>query len=64
MNPNLVSFVDILPTCLAWADASSSNKKGSSAMCNYSHLPILEADRTLPIETSMAAARVWISHIP
>lgn len=43
VNPNLVSFIDILPTMLDWADSPSEN----SARQGRSLLPILESESLL-----------------
>ncbi|OAA63768.1 Alkaline-phosphatase-like, core domain protein [Niveomyces insectorum RCEF 264] len=57
VNPNMISWVDILPTCLDWAGvtnddpsrAPKNTRAGQSPKrVGVSFLPILDADSTLP----------------
>lgn len=53
VNPNMVSFFDILPTCIDWAgkkdgDIQTSNSKKSPRRLGVSFLPVLESSDLLP----------------
>ncbi|KAI0202461.1 alkaline-phosphatase-like protein [Astrocystis sublimbata] len=59
VNPNLVSFLDILPTCIAWSGASevkTSNTGKSPPRLGTSILPILGASDALPADK-------WKQHV-
>ncbi|CAH0027900.1 unnamed protein product [Clonostachys rhizophaga] len=61
VNPNMVSFLDIVPTCIDWAgktdaDVVTSNTGKSPQRLGRSFLPILHATKTLPDEE-------WTQHV-
>ena len=61
VNNNMVSFLDILPTCIEWAGAKDGDVKTevtgkSPPRLGTSFLPILESDDTLP-------ATEWKQHV-
>ncbi|KAF4967539.1 hypothetical protein FSARC_4924 [Fusarium sarcochroum] len=61
VNPNMVSFLDILPTCIAWAGSKdlfpkTSNSEKSPKRLGRSLLPILSASKIVPEEQ-------WQQHV-
>ncbi|CAH0052385.1 unnamed protein product [Clonostachys solani] len=61
VNPNMVSFLDIVPTCIDWAgqtdaDIATSNTGTSPQRLGKSFLPILRATNVLPDEE-------WTQHV-
>lgn len=56
VNPNMVSFIDILPTCLDWAGDASFKQPGKTSLLGNSFLSILEARIRLP-------AAEWQQHV-
>lgn len=61
VNPNMVSFLDILPTCIAWAGVEGGKAETNKACQSPPRLgnpllPILQADKVL-------SAEEWKQHV-
>ncbi|KAH7384131.1 alkaline-phosphatase-like protein [Phaeosphaeria sp. MPI-PUGE-AT-0046c] len=56
VNPNMVSFIDILPTCLSWAGQTTFDETGKNALLGHSFLRIISSRNALP-------ATEWQQHV-
>lgn len=56
VNPNMISFIDILLTCLSWAGDTTYSEAKKNALIGHSFLHIVASTNTLPADQ-------WQQHV-